>query len=130
MEHDLTIRESHRRSRPLIGLATFLPLIWLGLSGGGFDVVVRSQVGIVIWWVLILGLALSLLPLGTIGRRGWIGLALLIGLAAWTGLSLFWSDALGATWEELGRLATYAGVLALGLCLRRDKRAARPTRRR
>lgn len=125
MKHYLTIRENSSRSLPLIGVAAFLPLVWLGLSGGGFDAVVRGQVGIVIWWVLILGLALSLIPLGAIGQRGWIALVALTGLSVWTGLSLLWSDAAGATWEELGRLATYTGVLALGLCVRRDAEGAR-----
>lgn len=109
----------------MIGLAAFVPLVWLGLSGGGFEPIVRGQVGILIWWVLILGLALGLLPLGKIGQRGWTALFLMALLTVWAGVSVLWSDAVGATWIELGRWATYTGVLALGLGLRRDGTAAR-----
>lgn len=125
MEHHTTIRKTGLRSLPLIGLGAFVPLVWLGLSGGGFEPIVRGQAGILIWWALILGLALGLIPLGRIAQRGWIALGLMALLTAWTGVSVLWSDAVGPTWVELGRWATYTGVLALGLGLRRDAVAAR-----
>lgn len=78
-----------------------------------------------IWWLLTLGVAVGFLPLERPGRRGWIALGLLGALAVWTGASLLWTDASGATWIELGRVVTYCGVLGLGLSLRRDGAGAR-----
>ena len=47
--------------------------------------------------------------------RAWVGLALLIAFAAWSGLSLLWSVAPDATWAEANRALTYALVLGLAI---------------
>ena len=35
----------------------FALVVYLGLKGGGYDLVVRSEVGIAIWWIVLLGAA-------------------------------------------------------------------------
>ena len=45
----------------------------------------------------------------------WVGLGLLTGFAAWTGLSLAWSLAPSGTWTQLNRTISYVLVVALAL---------------
>jgi len=91
----------------------FALVLYLALRGGGFDLVVRSEVAIAIWWVLVLGAVAGLLPRARIGRVGWLGLGLLAAFAVWTALGIGWSESAERSAAELGRVASYLGVLAL-----------------
>jgi hypothetical protein len=42
-----------------IWLLGFGLVVFLGLNGGGYDPVVRNQLGIAIWWGVLLGLAVG-----------------------------------------------------------------------
>lgn len=99
----------------------FAPVLYLALRGGGYDVIVRSEVGLAAWWIVLLGGLAGILPLSRIGRLGWVCVALLGAFALWTGLATAWSESAERTVTELGRLGTYLGFLVLGLCVvRRD----------
>ena len=37
-------------------------VLYLAIDGGGYDIVVRSQVGVVVWWVVLIGAASGLCP--------------------------------------------------------------------
>ena len=50
-------------------LLGFAPTVFLALSGGGYDIVVRSEVGIVVWWVVLLGAIVGVFMLNQIVRR-------------------------------------------------------------
>ena len=93
----------------------FLLIAYLGLRGGGYDVVVRSEVGIAAWWIVVLGAAVGALPLARISRRGWIALGVLGAFALWTALGITWSESAERSVAELGRVATLIGVFALAL---------------
>jgi hypothetical protein len=92
-------------------------LIYLGLKGGGYDQVVRSEVGIAIWVLLVAGTLAGLLPVARSNRAALAALGLLAGLAVWTGASMLWTESREQTFEEVGRLVTYLGVFALALLL-------------
>ncbi|MCA1689945.1 MAG: hypothetical protein LC720_05780, partial [Actinobacteria bacterium] len=51
------------RGAAAFGLAFLLPT-YLAIAGGGYDDVLRDEVGLGIWWVLLLGVAVGVLPLG------------------------------------------------------------------
>jgi hypothetical protein len=90
--------------------------VYLGLSGGGYDIVVRSEVGIVVWWFVLLGVIVGVLPRAGIPRAGWIAVALLTGFLLWTWLGLSWSNSHELTLDEVCRVSTYLGVFLLGVC--------------
>jgi len=48
---------------------TFAPVLYLGLRGGGYDAVVRGEVGIAVWWLLAVGALAGLSVLAVGGAR-------------------------------------------------------------
>src|SRR4051794_32941780 len=81
----------------------FLLVLYLGLNGGGYEPVVRDQLGIAVWWGLILGLAVGALPLRSLPRSAWIALGVLAAYVAWVALSATWSDSVDRSFADLGR---------------------------
>jgi len=116
-----------RRSIPLIGhvdlpglgvwLMAFLLVAYLALEGGGYDPLLRGEVGVAVWWIVLLGAAVGVLPAARLDRRGWTGLALAAALVAWTALSISWTESQERTVADLGKSAAYLGVFALTLCV-------------
>lgn len=99
----------------------FAPVLYLALRGGGYDLVVRSEVGLAAWWIVLLGVATGVLPLQRIGSLAWLSISLLGAFAVWTGVAAGWSESAELTIAELGRLVSYLGFLVLGMCVvRRD----------
>ena len=94
----------------------FVLVTYLALRGGGYDIVVRSEVGIAVWWLVLLGALAGILPT-RFGIQGWIPVGLLAAFAVWTGLATGWSSSAEQTVIELGRIAAYLGVLVLAIAL-------------
>ncbi|MGE5280931.1 MAG: O-antigen ligase family protein [Chloroflexota bacterium] len=121
--HWQSAREWHRhRESPrddwgkyATGLLAAILIVYLGLQSGGYDPIPRDQVGIVVWWSLLLGVAVEALPVPGRTRAGLAVLLLLGGFAAWTALSLGWTQSSERTAAELARVVTYLGILALGI---------------
>jgi hypothetical protein len=103
----------------------FALVAYLALSDGGYDTVVRGEVGVAVWWIVLLGALAGILP-GRIGRAGWLAIGLLAAFALWTGLATGWSESAERSTIELGRVATYLGVLVLAIALQ-GRAAARQT---
>src|SRR5918996_2080760 len=70
----------------------FLLVTYLGLRGGGYDALVRSEIGIAVWWIVLTGAAVGALPLARLGRPAWIALAVMAAFAGWTALGISWSE--------------------------------------
>lgn len=100
-----------------VWLVQFLLVLYLSLSTGGFDPIVRGEVGIAVWWIVLIGAAAGALPMARIGRAGWVAFGLLTAFAAWTALGIGWSESAERSVAELGRVAMYLGVLVLALAL-------------
>jgi hypothetical protein len=109
------------------GAATWLLaavlVVYLSLKNGGYDPIPRDQIGILTWWLLLLGVASQALPLPGRARAGLVALGLLLGFALWTALSMSWTQSQERTATELARVVTYLGVFALGICLTTRRRA-------
>ncbi|HTR74984.1 MAG TPA: O-antigen ligase family protein [Solirubrobacterales bacterium] len=108
-----------------VWLLGFGLVVFLGLNGGGYDPIVRNQLGIAVWWGVLLGLAVGALPLNRFRAGSWVALALLGGYVAWVALSLIWTDATHNSLEEVGKVVTYLGIFALALSIRGEKGARR-----
>ena len=100
----------------------FATVAYLGLKGGGYDVVVRSQAGIGVWWIVLIGAALGVLPQRRVGRAGLAALGLLAAFAAWSALSALWSESPERTISETARVVTLLGVAVLALSTVRGQR--------
>lgn len=101
-----------------VWLLGFLLVAYLGLEGGGYGPVLRNQLGIAVWWGVLLGLAVGALPLRKLRRGSWIAIGLLTGYVAWVALSATWSTTTGNSFEDLGRVSTYLAIFVLAVLLR------------
>jgi hypothetical protein len=105
-----------RLASPLAGwLLPFLLVLYLALKGGGYDEIVYGQVGVLVWWLVLLGCLVGALPALRVTPAGWVGIALLGGFAAWTALGIGWTQSAERSVAELGRVASYFGVFTLAL---------------
>lgn len=93
----------------------FLLVLYLALEGGGYDAVIRGEVGIAIWWLVLLGAAVGALPVARVTPAGWVALGLLLAFGAWTAIGIGGSESSERTVAEVGRIATLLGLLALAL---------------
>jgi O-antigen ligase len=103
----------------------FVLVLYLGLTGGGYDELVYGQVGIVVWWIVVLGAAVAVLPMSRISALGWVGLGLLGAFAVWTALGVGWSSSAERSVAQLGQIATYLGIFALALVTQGSDRLRR-----
>jgi hypothetical protein len=104
-------------------LLAALLVIYLSLENGGYDPIPRDQIGVAVWWLLLLGVAVEALPVPGRTRASLAALGLLLGFGLWTALSMGWTQSEERTANELARVATYLGVFALGICLATRRRA-------
>jgi hypothetical protein len=93
----------------------FTLVLYLGLQGGGYDTVTRGEVAIGVWWLVLLGALVGVLPMRRFGAAAWTAIALLLGFAAWNAIGISWSESSERSVEELARVAAYLGVLLLAL---------------
>jgi hypothetical protein len=120
-----TRRERHAVSATLAGLGPwfaqsalpFLLIAYLGFRGGGYDEIVRGEVGIAAWWVVVVGAAAGILPLRQINWAGWATLGVFSLFAAWTALGIGWSESAEQSVAELGRVASLLAIFSLALSL-------------
>jgi O-antigen ligase len=104
---------------PAIGawVLGFALVAYLALDGGGYDPVLRGQVGIAAWWLVLLGVAVGVFPGARLRPAAWAGLAAVTALAAWTLVSSGWSESQERTVADLGKVAAYGGFFTLALCV-------------
>lgn len=107
-----------RRLDPAAICAWVLPLAvvaYLGLNNGGYEVLERSEVGIVLAECLLIGAAVLALPVAGGTRAGRVAIAILVAFGAWTALSLLWTESAELTLTEGARVGMYAAGFALAL---------------
>jgi len=95
-------------------LLPFFLIAYLAFAGGGYDPLVRGQVGVAVWWIVIVGLLVGAIQ-ARATRLGWLALGLLAAFAVWSGISLAWTESTSRTVAEIGRITTYLGVFALAV---------------
>jgi O-Antigen ligase len=102
------------RARRVAGflIALVLTLI-LAFEGGGYDIVIRQEVGLAIWALIALGLAVGLLPRARLTPAAWVALGGFAAFAMFNLLAQSWTDNDERTTAELARVLQYGGVVAL-----------------
>jgi hypothetical protein len=98
---------------------------YLGIDGGGYDPLVHDQIGIAIWWVLLVGVLVGALPQLGFSRLSLVGLGLFAAFVAWCALSLTWTESTERAAAELARMLSYLGILSLGLSLKASRESQR-----
>src|SRR5205085_6673814 len=88
-------------------------ILVLGYDGGTFTVANRASLAIVVWWALLLSVALGYWPVARIGRRALAVGGLLAAFGLWTLLSAIWSPDSESAFLEFDRVTLYLGVYAL-----------------
>src|SRR5215210_1832382 len=107
---------------PAIWLGCVGLIVYLSLQAGGYDPIPRNQVGILIWWVLLVGVAVGAFSIKRIGYPARTVVVLFLALVAWTALALGWTQSAERTATELARVVTYLGVFALALAVQAGRR--------
>jgi O-Antigen ligase len=103
-------------------LVPAVAIVYLALNNGGYGVVERSEIGIAVWWLLLVGTLVGALPIAGGTNAGRALLIVLAAFAAWTALSMTWTESEERTAIELARMLTYLGVFAVALAVQREGR--------
>jgi hypothetical protein len=106
-------RNSLRIGHAVAFAVTFGLTLLLAFEGGGYDVVVRHEVAIVVWGLIAIGLATGLLPRGRLNSAAWVALGGLVALTLLTAAALSWTESDEATTMELARVVQYLGIVTL-----------------
>jgi O-antigen ligase len=93
-------------------LALALTLV-LAFNGGGYDLVIRQEVGLAIWALIAFGLGVGILPRARLSPAAWVALAGFGALAVVTLISFSWTRSSGLATNELARVLQYSGVVVL-----------------
>lgn len=102
------------------GLVTYL-----GIEGGGFDPLVSDQVGIAVWWIFLLGVAIGALPILRTNGLALAAVAVLFAFVVWTTLSLAWTESFEKTAADVAHVTTYLGVFVLAVASRKAGQGSR-----
>lgn len=99
-------------------------VLYLAFDGGGYSIVVHSQVSILVWWAVLAGAAWGVLPSGVLSRGALAALAVFAAFVGWTAIASRWSLSSERSLADVSLVAGYLGVLVLGVMVHRDRRAA------
>jgi len=102
-------------SQALLGAALVCATAWLCFRSGGFFHEPRATLAIAAWVLLALVVLLPGVAVVPPTAAGRIAIAGLLGLAAWTALSLLWAPLGESAREDVWRLALYAAALPLAV---------------
>src|SRR3954447_2426741 len=101
-----------------VGLGLAATVIYAAFADGAIALPMEARLQVGIAALTLLAIAALLFGRGmraSSTTSGWAGLALLLGFAAYSGLSLSWSIAPDGSWGELNRALAYVLVAAVGL---------------
>jgi hypothetical protein len=121
MSSTLSVRAGFSSALPQMAApaAAFLaglgPVVMLGFSGGGYDAAIVAGYGVVLWWLLFIGVLSGALPRPRPTAAGVVVLAAITLLAGWGAISLGWSASEERGLTEIVRLVVLGGSVLLGM---------------
>jgi tetratricopeptide (TPR) repeat protein len=101
----------------VVGAAVFA----VAYDDGGYAATSRSTVAVAVWWMILVGVAVGVWPLGRISRGAVVPGALLAAFACWDLASTAWSSSAEDAFAEFDRTALYLGIYTLAV-LAADRR--------
>jgi hypothetical protein len=102
-----------RTGNVLAFAATFGLVLVYALRGGAYDLVAFEEYGLLIWWLLAIGIAVGALPRRRPAPVVLLLCGALLAYAGWTALSMIWTQSGELTTEEIARSLDYLGLLLL-----------------
>lgn len=99
----------------MVGAIAAAVVAVLALNGGGYDIVIRQQVALVIWCTIAVGFLLGILPRAAPDRSSLVPLVAAVALVGWMALSFLWTESDERTTAEIARLLGYLGLVSLAL---------------
>ncbi len=98
-------------SLPTVAVAA--ATLWLGYNHGGFPIESRNPFAIGIWWAVLVGVGVAVLPFARPAAEAVVAVAFLAGLAGWTLASAAWAPSGEAVLSEFDLAALYLGVFVI-----------------
>ncbi len=87
----------------------------ISLADGGSSILLIAFMTAAIWWAVIVGLVLGILPRGRIPARAILSATSLGALGAFAALSMIWASDDGGAFTDVLRVAEYLGIFVLVL---------------
>lgn len=84
-------------------------------ENGGYGLAARSLSGIAVWWALVAGFGMGLLPRQSVPRSALVVGGLFAGFALWTLASTAWAPSAENAFNEFNRVSLYLGVYVLAV---------------
>ena len=85
----------------------------IAIGNGGYSSQVQAAATVVVWWAVVVAIALGGWPRSRVPGAALGAGAFLAALAAWTAASLGWTADAGGTFVEVVRVLGYLGLFAL-----------------
>jgi O-antigen ligase len=96
-------------------------VLYLAVDGGGYAFATHSQVGIVVWWLVVISAAWGLLPVRRLTKMAKTALGLFAAFTAWTAIGITWSISSGRSFQDLALVTCYLGILVLAVSIHRER---------
>jgi hypothetical protein len=90
-----------------------VPYFALSLADGGSELILVAFMTAVVWWAVIVGLALGILPRARVPGRAIVAACALGALALYGALSMTWGNDDGDAFTDVLRVTSYLGLLLL-----------------
>ena len=113
------------QAKHLIAATVAAACVALSMAGGGFEATAFAAAGLLVWVLVVVGLAVGLAPRSQPPRAAMVAGLSLAALAAMTGLSLAWASDDGHGFEDVVRALAYLGGFTL-IVLASKRAEARP----
>src|SRR5215210_2638930 len=92
-----------------------LAVLGLALAAGAYALTARGILAVAVWWAIIIGLGLALLPFRRPTREAYLTGGLLASLGVLAALSIAWSLSPERSFVEFDRIALYLGIFILAV---------------
>ena len=119
MKHAASERVSVLSLSGLAAGAIALAYFGLSIADGGSELILVAFFTAVVWWAVIVGLALGILPRSRVPVRAIVACASLAGLALFAALSMTWGSDDGAAFTDVLRITSYLGLALFVVSCRR-----------